>query len=707
MNMLTYLMESPHCIALGWTVLHSLWQGLLLALLFKALLLIGHQWRAQIQYRLAFLTLCTQLFLFIGTAWWLWPNHTQPPMSTDTGDSAVVVVVTAAQSAAAAIPTLWESWLTSLVPVIALLWLMGMVFFLVRLWLGYSATRSIRRSAETAPPAWQGIFSQLCTDLGIRRSVSLGTSEQVESPVLMGLFRPLILIPVGLINQLTTEEVSAILRHELAHLKRFDPIFYFFQLLIEAIFYYHPTVWWLGQEVRRLREEACDEEALQAGAAPLPYAKTLLKLSELARPVPSPPLSLAMGADQSERLLRRIQRILHTSQQQPDMKEKMLVTGLLLMGTLFVSLAATWPSSQTNTWDRDASVSLVGITDTFPKGNIFIEREEDDGTSLSVKIKDQAIQELIIDGKEIPPSEYDQYVTQIEEMVNNVPPPPAPPAPPSGIAPPAPPAPPSGVAPPAPPAPPAPSRIIIKEKRSIKNNEEGPKTVFSMDSEDIDEIEIFEIDGEQTVVMKTKNVDGEEVVKTYTIDTDDEINIHTDGTHKVIHRQDGKQVWVAEDGGRQVIIKTKKDGQEKDIHVFKMVGDDEAVIEIDGQVIRAEDLEREIVVEVETMMEKMEIDVEEMEKQIEEAMQEIEVTVEQIELSAMDDSDWGRQLQADGLIEDAGNYNLKLNNKRMKVNGKTMPAATHERYMDLYEERTGETFSERTSINVMRRMRGE
>jgi hypothetical protein len=95
-----------------------------------------------------------------------------------------------------------------------------------------------------------------------------------------GHFKPIILFPIGLINQLSTSEVEAILLHELAHIKRHDFLVNVFQNTVEIILFYHPMIWWLNRTIRNIREEACDDLAVNIQNNRQVYAETLLLIQK-------------------------------------------------------------------------------------------------------------------------------------------------------------------------------------------------------------------------------------------------------------------------------------------------------------------------------------------------------------------------------------------------------------------------------------------
>jgi len=116
------------------------------------------------------------------------------------------------------------------------------------------------------------------SDLDIAAPVPVKSAASFLEPGLIGIFRPVILLPEGLARNLTQAELDAVLAHELTHLARRDNLTAALHMLVEAIFWFHPLVWWISRRLIEERERACDENVLACGNAPLVYAQSILKV---------------------------------------------------------------------------------------------------------------------------------------------------------------------------------------------------------------------------------------------------------------------------------------------------------------------------------------------------------------------------------------------------------------------------------------------
>ncbi len=109
----------------------------------------------------------------------------------------------------------------------------------------------------------------------------ISISSQVVIPATFGFFKPVILLPASLISQLPQDQMEAILLHELCHIKRSDFIHNILQLLVETLFFYHPFTKWMSTDIRKIREQCCDELVLKLETKPILYAKALTNLAAL------------------------------------------------------------------------------------------------------------------------------------------------------------------------------------------------------------------------------------------------------------------------------------------------------------------------------------------------------------------------------------------------------------------------------------------
>jgi uncharacterized protein (TIGR03435 family) len=181
------------------------------------------------------------------------------------------------------------------------LWTTGVLIFSLRLVGGWLHARAVTRHTTVCDDATKTSVASIRARLGIERDVRVAVSTRVGGPSVIGWLRPTILLPTGI--GLTVQQLETVLAHELAHVKRHDYAVNMLQVVVEALFFYHPVVWWISRCIRIEREVCCDELAVRAGGNPIAYARAL---TELARHQLAPRLSMAATDGP---LVYRVQRL--------------------------------------------------------------------------------------------------------------------------------------------------------------------------------------------------------------------------------------------------------------------------------------------------------------------------------------------------------------------------------------------------------------
>jgi beta-lactamase regulating signal transducer with metallopeptidase domain len=333
---MTALWQSHEFQAIGWTMLHTLWQGAaVLAAAAMALRLLRGK-SPQARYFAACASLAVMLALAIGTYAHMAGGRVSPEMAgaayfapaapTVAAAPIAPIGATMATGATGAVPdagpmaaagTAGGAWgghlalgavssVGSMVPWLAAAWAAGVIILSIRLLGGWCwLFRSIGRSARPAPSEWQWRLSALSRLLGVARGARLLVSEKTSAVLAVGWIRPAVLLPASALLRLSPESLEAILAHELAHIGRRDFLVNLLQSIVEVFFFYNPAAWWLSGQIRELREYCCDDVA--AGhCGRLAYANALASLETLRACSPPQLAPAAKGAS----LMKRIQRIL-------------------------------------------------------------------------------------------------------------------------------------------------------------------------------------------------------------------------------------------------------------------------------------------------------------------------------------------------------------------------------------------------------------
>lgn len=296
--------SNPLLEAAGWALIHSLWQGVLVALMAAVALRLARRRSPELRYALVSGSLGLLVLAFAGTLFWL---------STSGASEQVIGTWLVAPIGEGQGPGDWILFIRLLLgPWVSWLFLAWLLGFSLRLahfgramaWLYGPCLRDV----QPPPAAWLTRFEGLRRRCGVVFPVRLGLSDRVDSLVVLGWLKPVVLVPAAALLALPPEAVEALLVHELAHVRRRDFLANLIQNLAEALLFYHPAVWWLSRRIRQEREHCCDDAAVRACGDPILYASALVGLEEL-RSQPNLIPDLAPAAS-GGKLMSRIQRIL-------------------------------------------------------------------------------------------------------------------------------------------------------------------------------------------------------------------------------------------------------------------------------------------------------------------------------------------------------------------------------------------------------------
>ncbi|MDW3645512.1 MAG: M56 family metallopeptidase [Bacteroidia bacterium] len=336
MHLFEIITSSALAQAFGWTLFHSLWQGFIWVLALSLILRYVSRQKAQLRYFASLLCLFGLFAGSFGTFLYEYRLISTSTFSLSLGADAHIIVNQPGQFTAAEnsgflqqISINVESWGRYL-PYVSMIWMLGVLFFSVR-WIGsWVYLQDIRRNSHEAKYKWQSWVDEIAHEMGIRKYVTLKESSQIQSPMVIGHLKPIILLPLGMLTNLSTTQLEAIFAHELAHIRRYDFLINMIQSFMEIIFFYHPAQWWISNQIRDEREHCCDDAAVEICGDPLAYAKALADLEEI-RMVQ---LQLAPAlSGRKPHLLNRIKRLMA-----PDMYESPKETRVYLMSLLILGL---------------------------------------------------------------------------------------------------------------------------------------------------------------------------------------------------------------------------------------------------------------------------------------------------------------------------------------------------------------------------------
>ena len=319
-----HIATPPWADALGVILLHSVWEGALLAGLLRLALGVLDATAARARYAAACLCLAAMVIVPGLTFAVTRDVVTLPTVATIVPTSAPAasagtehrVIARDGTSPAAVVapvrvrlPAAPVARLRPLLPVLAFGWLAGVTLLALRLVGGWGLTRRLARRDVVVPPLqWRARFEDVARAMRIRQPVRLLCSSRIGAPMLVGCWRPLVLLPVSALAGLPPWQVELLLRHELAHVQRLDPWVNLLQHVAELLLFHHPAVRWVSARIREEREHCCDD-AVAAVAGTRPYVRALVAMAELRAITAATAPHGALGADGGE-LLGRVQRLL-------------------------------------------------------------------------------------------------------------------------------------------------------------------------------------------------------------------------------------------------------------------------------------------------------------------------------------------------------------------------------------------------------------
>ncbi len=327
----------------GWTLLHFVWQGALLGLAVAGILWLCRCRSANARYAAASGGLLALLAAPVVTAAVLWQAARAPEpfgpanrpatralRSGSTGGHALV-----ARDSMDAV----HARLAATLPGVVAIWLAGVSLLLVRMGGGVWRVHRLHEAGLAAPVSrWQEMAARLASRLGLAAAVRVVESRLVGTPTVVGWMRPIVLLPVAALANLTPAQVEAILAHELAHVRRHDYLVNLLQSLAETVLFYHPAVWWVSGRIRAEREHCCDDVALVISGDRVGYASALAALEEWRGREAAPALGAADGP-----LSGRVRRILERPpRQRPRSRGRMVAWAVALVLCAGIG-AAVWP----------------------------------------------------------------------------------------------------------------------------------------------------------------------------------------------------------------------------------------------------------------------------------------------------------------------------------------------------------------------------
>jgi hypothetical protein len=236
-----------------------------------------------------------------------------------------------------------DSWLRAIAPYATVVYAIGVFLMLLRLLLAVWGGQRLRAVSQVIDePGLLENLESLARRLGLKVAPLVATCSRISGPVVVGILKPMILLPPSLVSSMSPAQLEAVLSHELAHLRRFDLIINLLQRLIEALLFFHPAVWYVSHRVSVERENSCDDLVMEHGCDRLTYADALLRMAEICtdssrqRGLESAAALAATGSQPSE-FKSRVLRVVGETNGPPL---RLTRWGLALLAAMLISFTA-------------------------------------------------------------------------------------------------------------------------------------------------------------------------------------------------------------------------------------------------------------------------------------------------------------------------------------------------------------------------------
>ncbi len=306
--------------ALGWTIVHSFWQFALVACLLWLVLRSSKMLSSNTRYLMACsaLLLCFVISLLTFHSYFALAQQARVQMNVDSLNAPLQQVLNA--------QSLMQTWLARANNYLSLIvnaWLLGFLYMGIKSIVDYVHCIKLRNeNTQKVSSFWQTRVDLLAKQVGIGINVKIMESTNIIAPCTLGYFKPLILIPVGLLTNMTQAQVEVILLHELGHIRRNDYAVGLVQMLLKVIFFFNPMASWISSIIDQERENACDDIAVDICKDVLFFSTTLKEFAAMST---QKSLSLSIN-DNKMHLLNRIKRQFRRVSHRSRAVEKLVAT---------------------------------------------------------------------------------------------------------------------------------------------------------------------------------------------------------------------------------------------------------------------------------------------------------------------------------------------------------------------------------------------
>ncbi len=289
MNLIQQFISDQTIYSLGWTIFHSLWQILALAVALRILLNVFKNASINFRYLLSATSMVMILVAGIITFISIYTNYQPGVIASETEDQSFIGPLLAQTAVTErftflSIPALIVgqykivmAWVEMNLSMIVILWMTGIVLFILKFTGNlFYVQRLKHHGTGSVSNEWHAMLKSLSDKIGVKKHVHLLESVFARGPMVIGHIKPVILLPAGLLLLMPVDQIEAIFAHELAHIRRKDYLINTLKAILEIIFFYHPALWWISSIFDEEREHCCDDITLSASVKALALSKALV-----------------------------------------------------------------------------------------------------------------------------------------------------------------------------------------------------------------------------------------------------------------------------------------------------------------------------------------------------------------------------------------------------------------------------------------------
>jgi bla regulator protein BlaR1 len=407
--------------AISRTLIHSLWQGVLLIVITGLVMTCTSTSPAARRYNLLVTAMAMFALVVAGTFIMEFIKaevRIQVSANRNIVNAGPVSALTIKDhEAPSSIAEIIRSYLNRYAIFIVWTWLLIVCVRCAQLLSGLRDVYHLRRSVINAGSYWEGRIQRLAGEFGIKRLIGIAESARIHTPMVAGYLKPLILAPIGMLTSLPPDEAEAILLHELAHIRRADYLVNLLQNIVEIVLFFNPAVLWLSALIRAERENCCDDMVVSRSSK-VTYLNALVDCKEYNQR--SPGYAMAFSGRNSH-LKNRVSRIISNRNLPLNSREKSMVAACLIATAIFVTAFANGQKLNTPVIAAQ-KMSMVQSDTTKPTGgNQFKSDADRENSIIADMIKDGIVSsrdslsfkigtdEFVVNYKKQPQDIYQRY----------------------------------------------------------------------------------------------------------------------------------------------------------------------------------------------------------------------------------------------------------------------------------------------------------